>query len=87
MISGRLSAVAGRVGRLSIVISSLPLALARGWIEAAAFAYALPESFPLLGRHGVPAIAHAIGEAIGHATADSGATGTVESKSAEEDPA
>jgi hypothetical protein len=55
--------------------------------KAAAFAYALPESFPLLGRHGVPALAHAIGEAIGHATADFGAIRTAESISAEEDPA
>ena len=47
--------------------------------EAEAFAHALPESFPLFRRH--------VLAALFHATAETGATGSVPSKSAEEDPA
>src|SRR5712692_4842988 len=61
----------------------LPLALAGGWAEAPAFTHALAEAFALLRGH----VRAALGHAIGHATADTGATGTVPSKSAEEDPA
>src|ERR1039457_5631974 len=64
-------------------MASLLLALAGGWAEAATSAHALLESFPLLGRHGLPALGHAIGPA----TAELGAMATVASKSAEEDPA
>src|SRR5439155_4822713 len=60
-------------------MASLPLAFAGGWAEAATCAHALPESFPLLRGHMLPA--------LGHATAEFGATGTVESQSAEENPA
>ncbi len=49
---------------------SLPLALAGGGVEAAAFAQALPEPVPLLGAHVVPAFGHAIGHSIGDATPD-----------------
>src|SRR6266852_299958 len=60
-------------------MTSLPLVLAGGWAESEAFAHALPELFPLFRRH--------VLAALFHATADIGATGTVKSKSAEEDPA
>ena len=66
---------------------SLPPALAAGHVKPAALAHALTESLPLLRRHGVPPIAHAIGEAIGHAAADVRSAGAMPSKSAEEDPA
>lgn len=62
-----------------IAYCSLLLALAGGWAEAPTFAHALPESFPLFRRHVLTALLHA--------TAEIGATGTVQSKSAEEDPA
>src|SRR5437899_4309345 len=68
-------------------MGSLPLALAGGWAEAATSAHALPESFPLLRGHVLPALGHALSHALGHATAETGATGTVESKSTEENPA
>ena len=58
---------------------SLPLILAGGWAEAEAFSHALPETFPLFRRH--------VLAALFHATAETGTTGTVRSKSAEEDPA
>ena len=60
-------------------MAPLPLALAGGWAEAATCAYALPESFPLLRGHLLPA--------LGHTTAEIGAIETAVSKSAEEDPA
>ena len=60
-------------------MASLRLVLACRWAEAEAFAYALPESFPLFWRH--------VLAALFHATAEIGATGTVPSKSAEENPA
>src|SRR2546425_10381030 len=60
-------------------MASLPLTLAGGWAKAATFPYAFPQSFPLLRGHALPALFHA--------TADIGATGTVQSKSAEEDAA
>src|SRR5512146_2548209 len=63
----------------AIEITSLSLALAGGWAEAPAPAPALPQPFPLLRGHAVPA--------LGHADSVIGATGAVESKSAEEDPA
>jgi hypothetical protein len=37
---------------------SLPLALASGRAEAEAFAHALPELFPLFGRHVLAALGH-----------------------------
>jgi hypothetical protein len=43
------------------------------------FAYPLPESFPFLRRHGLPALRHS--------TAKTGTRGTVAPKSAEQDPA
>src|SRR5712692_8658366 len=66
---------------------SLPLALAGGWAEAPAFTHALAEAFALLRGHVRAALGHAIGQALFYATADTGATGTVPSKPAEEDPA
>src|SRR6266566_8053026 len=60
-------------------MASLRLVLAGGWAEAATSAHALPESFPLLRGHVLPA--------LGHATAEVGAMETVASKSAEEDTA
>jgi len=60
-------------------MASLPLALAGGWAKAATFPYAFPQSFPLLRGQMPPALFHA--------TAETGATGTVPSKSAEEDAA
>src|SRR2546430_12622294 len=60
-------------------MAPLPLALAGGWADAARCAYALPESFPLLRGHLLPA--------LGHTTAEIGAIETAVSKSAEEDPA
>src|SRR6266852_1252958 len=59
--------------------ASLPLALAGGWAKAATSPYTLPQSFPLLRGQMPPALFHA--------TAETGATGTVPSKSAEEDAA
>src|SRR2546425_3171244 len=59
--------------------ASLPLALAGGWAKAATFPYTFPQSFPLLRGQMPPALFHA--------TAETGATGTVPSKSAEEDAA
>src|SRR5437867_296280 len=64
-------------------MASLPLALAGGWAEAPAFAHALPESLPLLRGHLLAALGHALFQA----TPEIGATWTVKSKSAEEDPA
>jgi hypothetical protein len=67
---------------------------APAWIEAAAFAHALPEALALVGAHVPPAIGetirHSIGHAIGHTvTHATGVTlpAAVESKSPEEDPA
>src|SRR5271157_197635 len=60
-------------------MASLRLVLAGGRAEAEAFAHALPESFPLFGRH--------VLATLFHAAAETGATGTVPSQSAEEDPA
>src|SRR5713226_731621 len=65
----------------------LPLALAGGWAEAPAFTHALAEAFALLRGHVRAALGHAIGQALFYATADTGATGTVPSKPAEENPA
>src|SRR2546422_936074 len=65
----------------------LPLALAGGWAKAATCAPALPRSFPLLRGHLLPTLGHAVRHALFHATADTGATGTVPAKSADEDPA
>src|SRR5713226_41099 len=67
----------------AVEMTSLLLALAGGWAEAPTFAHALAESFPLLRSH----VLTALGHALGYATADIGATRTVPSKSAEEDPA
>src|SRR5271155_6085479 len=39
-------------------MASLPLVLAGGWAEAEAFAHALPELFPLFGRHVLAALGH-----------------------------
>src|SRR5437660_628557 len=64
-------------------MASLPLALAAGWAEAATSAHALPESFPLLRGHVLPAVGHS----IGYPTANIGARETAASKSAEEDSA
>src|SRR5207248_5431606 len=47
----------------------LRFALAGRGVKAAAFAHALPEPFPLLGRHMLPAFGHAIRHAFFH-TAD-----------------
>src|SRR6266581_7920214 len=63
----------------------LPLALAGGWAEAPAFTHALAEPFALLRGHVRAALGHAVGHALFHATADTGATGTVPAKSADED--
>src|SRR5207245_5345472 len=60
-------------------LASSPLALAGGLAEAATGAHALPESFPLLWGDALTA--------LGHATAEVRAAGTVESQSPEEDPA
>src|SRR4029079_4417694 len=68
----------GALAPLEGAIASLPLALAGGWTEAATSAHALPESFPLLRGHALPA--------LGHAAAGMAAVGTVASESAEEDP-
>src|SRR5713226_7219363 len=65
----------------------LPLALAGGRAEAPAFTHALPEPFALLRGHVRAALGHALGHALFYATAKMGATGTVPSKSADEDPA
>src|SRR5712692_4990715 len=65
----------------------LPLALAGGWAEAPAFTHALPEPFALLRGHVRAALLHATRAALLHATTEIGAPGTVQSKSAEEDPA
>src|SRR5207253_10584085 len=62
-----------------VEMTSLLLALAGGWTEAEAFAYPLPEPFPLLRGH--------VLTALSHAPAEIGATGTVPSMSAEEDTA
>src|SRR5258707_4117336 len=64
---------------LFIVHCSLLLALAGGWAEAPTFAHALRESFPLFRCHVLAALFHTM--------AETGVTGTVQSKSAEEDPA
>src|SRR5712691_12569384 len=61
----------------------LPLALAGGWAKTATSAPALPRSFPLLRGHLLPTLGHAVGHALFHATADTGATGTVPAKSAD----
>src|SRR5580704_1420559 len=42
----------------AVEMASLPLVLAGGWAEAEAFAHALPESFPLFGRHVLAALGH-----------------------------
>lgn len=68
-------------------LTSLVLALAGAWVEAATFAHTLPKSFAFLWSHVLPALGHAIRHAIGHAAADIGARAAVESKSAEQDPA
>src|ERR1035441_1837461 len=62
---------------------SLPLALARGRVEAATSPHALPGSFPLLRGHVLPPFCHS----IAHSTAKIGAMGTVPPQSPEEDPA
>src|SRR5271167_2506085 len=67
------------IARGAVEMASLPLVPAGGRAEAEAFAHALPESFPLFRRH--------VLAALFHATAETGATGTVPSKSAEKDPA
>src|SRR6266478_30342 len=64
---------------LLIVHCSLLLALAGGWAEAPTFAHALPESFPLFRGHVLAALFNTM--------AETGVTGTVASKSAEEDSA
>src|SRR6266849_1238188 len=71
------------MGSPPVNIDSLLLALAGGWAEAPTCAHALPESFPLLGRHVRATLLHA----LLHATAYIGAARTVPSMSAEEDPA
>src|SRR5439155_10718032 len=58
--------------------SGLPRTLAGGRTEAATSEHALPESFPLLGGHALPA--------LGHATAEMRTTKTTASISAEADP-
>src|SRR5438309_11082057 len=68
-------------------MTSLRLALGGGWIETAACAHAFPESFALFWRHAIPALAHAIDDAIGDATADMRLMAAAESESAEQDPA
>src|SRR5262249_9637705 len=76
---------------------SLSLRFDLAWtrIEAAAFAYALPEALALLGRHVLPAFGKTIRDSIGrtvdhairHATAGTRMPAAVESKSTEENPA
>src|SRR5207248_5371879 len=53
----------------------LRFALAGRGVKAAAFAHALPEPFPLLGRHMLPAFGHAIRHAFFHTAVESGAAG------------
>src|SRR6266478_2966370 len=63
----------------AVEMASLPLVLARRCTEAPTFAHALPESFPLFRGHVLAALFHTM--------AETGVTGTVASKSAEEDSA
>jgi hypothetical protein len=46
--------------------SSLPLAFAGGWAEAATSAPALPQAFPFLGRHAFPPLIHSLLHAAAH---------------------
>ena len=63
---------------MPVEITSLPFDLAGGWAEAEAIAHALADPFPLFWRH-VPAALFDV--------AETGVTGTVPSKSAEEESA